>query len=73
MIAPFRAFVVNQSADEFTTGIQQLEERDLPSGDVLKVQRFTRLSIPSSCGALKSWESICHRLRSRCAESYGKR
>jgi acrylyl-CoA reductase (NADPH) len=35
MIAPFRAFVVNQSADEFTTGIQQLEERDLPSGDVL--------------------------------------
>jgi hypothetical protein len=35
MTAPFRAFVVNQSADGFTMGIQQLEQRDLPPGDVL--------------------------------------
>lgn len=35
MNAPFRAFVVNQTADGFTMGIQQLEQRDLPPGDVL--------------------------------------
>lgn len=35
MITPFRAFVVNQSADGFSMGIQQLEQRDLPPGDVL--------------------------------------
>src|SRR5581483_9986631 len=35
MTTPFRAFVVNQSADGFTMGIQQLEQRDLPPGDVL--------------------------------------
>ncbi len=35
MTAPFRAFVVNQSVDGFTMGIQQLEQRDLPRGDVL--------------------------------------
>ena len=35
MTAPFRAFVVNQTADGFTMGIQQLDQRDLPPGDVL--------------------------------------
>ncbi len=35
MTAPFRAFVVDQTADGFTMGIQQLEQRDLPPGDVL--------------------------------------
>ena len=35
MNAPFRAFVVDQTADGFTMGIQQLEQRDLPPGDVL--------------------------------------
>jgi acrylyl-CoA reductase (NADPH) len=33
--APFRAFVVDQNPDGFKMGIQQLEQRDLPSGDVL--------------------------------------
>jgi putative YhdH/YhfP family quinone oxidoreductase len=35
MTAPFRAFVVDQTADGFKMGIQQLEQRDLPPGDVL--------------------------------------
>jgi acrylyl-CoA reductase (NADPH) len=35
MKAPFRAFVVDQTADGFQMGIQQLEQRDLPAGDVL--------------------------------------
>lgn len=35
MTAPFRAFVVDQTADGFTMGIQRLEQRDLPPGDVL--------------------------------------
>jgi acrylyl-CoA reductase (NADPH) len=35
MTAPFQAFVVNQTPDGFTMGIQQLEQRDLPPGDVL--------------------------------------
>lgn len=35
MTAPFRALVVNQTADGFTMGIQRLELRDLPPGDVL--------------------------------------
>jgi acrylyl-CoA reductase (NADPH) len=35
MTAPFRAFVVDQNPDGFKMGIQQLEQRDLPSGDVL--------------------------------------
>ena len=35
LTAPFRAFVVNQTADGFQMGIQQLEQRDLPPGDVL--------------------------------------
>ncbi len=35
MTAPFRAFVVDQSADGFTMGIQQLEQSHLPPGDVL--------------------------------------
>jgi putative YhdH/YhfP family quinone oxidoreductase len=35
MIAPFRAFVVDQTADGFKMGIQRLEQRDLPPGDVL--------------------------------------
>jgi acrylyl-CoA reductase (NADPH) len=35
MTASFRAFVVNQTADGFQMGIQQLEQRDLPPGDVL--------------------------------------
>jgi putative YhdH/YhfP family quinone oxidoreductase len=35
MTAPFRAFVVNQSADGFTMGIRQLEQSDLPPGEVL--------------------------------------
>ncbi len=35
MTAPFRAFVVDQTAEGFQMGIQQLEQRDLPPGDVL--------------------------------------
>jgi len=35
MAASFRAFVVNQTADGFQMGIQWLEQRDLPPGDVL--------------------------------------
>ena len=35
MSAPFRAFVVNQTAEGFTMGIQWLEQHDLPPGDVL--------------------------------------
>ena len=35
MTAPFRAFVVDQTTDGFQMGIQQLEQRDLPPGDVL--------------------------------------
>jgi acrylyl-CoA reductase (NADPH) len=35
MTAPFRAFVVDQTADGFTMGTRHLEERDLPPGDVL--------------------------------------
>jgi acrylyl-CoA reductase (NADPH) len=35
MTAPFQAFVVNQTPDGFTMGIQQLEQRDLPADDVL--------------------------------------
>src|SRR6266496_4320280 len=35
MTAPFRAFVVDQTADGFKMGIQLLEQRDLPPGDVL--------------------------------------
>jgi acrylyl-CoA reductase (NADPH) len=35
MSAPFRAFVVNQTADGFQMGIQRLEQRELPPGDVL--------------------------------------
>src|SRR5207342_1759013 len=35
MTAPFRAFVVDQTADGFTMGIQQMERHDLPPGDVL--------------------------------------
>jgi acrylyl-CoA reductase (NADPH) len=35
MTAPFRAFVVDQTADGFQMGIQQMEQRDLPPGDVL--------------------------------------
>ncbi|HEY6406929.1 MAG TPA: acryloyl-CoA reductase [Ktedonobacteraceae bacterium] len=35
MIAPFQAFVVNQTADGFQMGIQRLEQCDLPPGDVL--------------------------------------
>lgn len=35
MAAPFRAFVVDQTADGFQMGIQRLEQRDLPPGDVL--------------------------------------
>ena len=35
MKAPFRAFVVDQTDDGFQMGIQHLEQRDLPPGDVL--------------------------------------
>ncbi len=35
LTAAFRAFVVDQTADGFTMGIRQLEQRDLPPGDVL--------------------------------------
>lgn len=35
MTAPFRAFVVDQTADGFQMGIQWMEQRDLPPGDVL--------------------------------------
>ena len=35
MTASFRAFVVDQTVDGFQMGIQQLEQRDLPPGDVL--------------------------------------
>ncbi len=35
MTAPFRAFVVDQTADGFKMGIRRLQQRDLPPGDVL--------------------------------------
>ena len=35
MTTPFQAFVVNQTPDGSTMGIQQLEQRDLPPGEVL--------------------------------------
>jgi hypothetical protein len=35
MRAPFRACVVEQPADGFQKGIQQLQQCDLPSGEVL--------------------------------------
>lgn len=35
MNAPFQAFVVNQTADGFTMGIRQLEQYNLPPGEVL--------------------------------------
>lgn len=35
MKSSFRAFVVNQTPDGFQIGVQQLEQRDLPTGDVL--------------------------------------
>jgi putative YhdH/YhfP family quinone oxidoreductase len=35
MNAPFRAFVVDQTTDGFTMGIRELEQRDLPPGDVV--------------------------------------
>ena len=35
MTTPFQAFVVNQTPDGFAMGIQQLEQRDLPPGEVL--------------------------------------
>jgi acrylyl-CoA reductase (NADPH) len=35
MTPPFRAFVVDQTADGFQMGIQQMEQRDLPPGEVL--------------------------------------
>ena len=35
MRAPFRAFVVDQTAEGFQMGIQLLEQRDLPPGDML--------------------------------------
>ncbi len=35
MTTSFRAFVVNHTTDGFTMGIQQLETRELPPGDVL--------------------------------------
>lgn len=44
MNAPFRAFVVNQTADGFTMGIQQLEQRDLPPGDVLIQMAYAALN-----------------------------
>ena len=37
MTAPFRAFVVDQTADGFQMGIHRLEQRDLPPGDGLNV------------------------------------
>jgi NADPH:quinone reductase-like Zn-dependent oxidoreductase len=109
MTAPFRAFVVDQTADGFKMGIQQLEQRDLPPGDVLiqvayaavnykdalvctpngnvartyplvpgleltgAVVESTDPRFHSSCGASRCWASICHRHRSRCAGSCGKR
>jgi len=44
MTAPFRAFVVDQTADGFTMGIRQLEQRDLPPGDVLIRVAYAALS-----------------------------
>jgi putative YhdH/YhfP family quinone oxidoreductase len=44
MTAPFRAFVVDQTADGFQMGIQYLEERDLPPGDVLIQVAYTALN-----------------------------
>jgi acrylyl-CoA reductase (NADPH) len=35
MTASFRTFVVNQTAEGFQMGVQRLEQRDLPPGDVL--------------------------------------
>jgi putative YhdH/YhfP family quinone oxidoreductase len=44
MTAPFRAFVVNQTAAGFQMGIQQLEQRDLPPGDVLIQVAYSALN-----------------------------
>jgi acrylyl-CoA reductase (NADPH) len=44
MTAPFRAFVVDQTADGFKMGIQQLEQRDLPPGDVLIQVAYTAVN-----------------------------
>lgn len=41
MIAPFRAFVVDQTSDGFQRGIRYLEEWDLPPGDVLIQVAYT--------------------------------
>lgn len=35
MTTPFRALVVNKTADQFTMGVERLVQRDLPPGDVL--------------------------------------
>ena len=51
MTAPFRAFIVDQTADGFTMGIQQLEQRDLPPGDVLiQVEYASNRESPLKCG-----------------------
>jgi acrylyl-CoA reductase (NADPH) len=44
MRASFRAFVVNQTAGGFQMGIQQLEQRDLPPGDVLIQVAYTAMN-----------------------------
>lgn len=44
MSAPFRAFVVDQTANGFQMGIRYLEERDLPPGDVLIQVTYSALN-----------------------------
>lgn len=44
MTAPFRAFVVNHTPDGFQMGIQLLEQRDLPPGDVLIQVEYAALN-----------------------------
>src|SRR5262249_42422216 len=44
MSATFRAWIVNQTADGFQMGIQRLNQRDLPPGDVLIRVRYAAMN-----------------------------
>jgi acrylyl-CoA reductase (NADPH) len=54
MTAPFRAFVVDQTADGFTMGIQQLEQRDLPPGDVLIQVAYAALNYKDALACISN-------------------
>jgi acrylyl-CoA reductase (NADPH) len=61
MTAPFRAFVVDQTADGFQMGTRYLEERDLPHGDVL---------IQVACAALNYKDALACIPRGGVARTY---